>query len=92
MTNEVVSSFDRYPITSLEERIKVLRGLRTVAHVAVQDSLDGADLLTQLRPDYVVHGDNWREGPWPPCGRAPWRCWRAGAGSWWSSPSPTATP
>lgn len=66
MTNEVVSSFDRYPITSLEERIKVLRGLRTVAHVAVQDSLDGADLLTQLRPDYVVHGDNWREGPLAP--------------------------
>ena len=59
MTNEVVSTFDRYPVTSLEERIKVLRNIKNVAHVVVQDSLYYDEILRELKPDYVVHGDDW---------------------------------
>ncbi len=66
MTNEVVSSFDRYPITSLEERIKVLRNIKHISHVVVQDSLYYDDILEELHPDYVVHGDNWRTGDLAP--------------------------
>ena len=63
MTNEAVSAFDRYPITSLEERMKVLKNLKSVARVVVQDTVNGAETLRELRPDIVVHGDNWQRGP-----------------------------
>ena len=39
MTNEVVSTYDRYPVTSLEERIKVLRNIKHITHVVVQESI-----------------------------------------------------
>lgn len=66
LTNEVVSSFDRYPITSLEERIKVLRNVKNIAHVVVQDSLSYDEILRDIKPDFVVHGDDWKTGTLSP--------------------------
>ena len=62
LTDEVVSSYKRHPLLCCEERMKIVSGLKGVAHVVQQDDLGYAAPLRALRPDYVVHGDDWREG------------------------------
>ena len=71
LTDEVVASYKRHPLLSCEERMKIVAGLKGVAHVIEQDGLGYAAPLRALRPDYVVHGDDWREGfQKPEIGRA----------------------
>lgn len=62
LTDEVVASFKRYPLIPLEERLALFRSIRGVAQVVVQDKLDYEDILEKLKPDVVVHGDDWRTG------------------------------
>lgn len=62
LTDEVVSAYKRHPLLSCEERMKIVSGLKGVAHVVQQDDIGYAAPLRALRPDYVVHGDDWREG------------------------------
>ncbi len=62
LTDEVIASYKRYPLIPLNERIEILQNIKGVSSVVVQDSLDYTDILNKLRPDIVVHGDNWKEG------------------------------
>lgn len=62
LTDEVVASYKRHPLLTCEERMKVVAGLKGVANVIRQNEIGYAVPLRTLRPDYVVHGDDWREG------------------------------
>lgn len=62
LTDEVVASYKHYPLIPLEERIAMFEGLKYVSRVVVQESLDYTDILNRLRPDIVVHGDDWLVG------------------------------
>lgn len=62
LTDEVVASYKHYPLIPLEERIAMFESLKGVSRVVVQESLDYTDILCRLRPDIVVHGDDWQVG------------------------------
>ena len=62
LTDEVVASYKHYPLIPLDERIAMFDSLKYVRRVVVQESLDYTDVLNQLRPDIVVHGDDWLVG------------------------------
>ena len=62
LTDEVVATYKRYPLIPLEERIAMFESLKTVSRVVVQESLDYTAILEKLKPDIVVHGDDWRVG------------------------------
>lgn len=60
LTDEVVASYKRFPILSYEERAKILQGIKGVSKVIPQKTLSYRENLLKLKPDYVVHGDDWR--------------------------------
>lgn len=62
LSDEVVAAYKRYPLLSCEERMKIIGGLKGVAHVIKQEDISYWEPLRRLRPDYVVHGDDWRTG------------------------------
>lgn len=62
LTDEVVASYKRYPLLPLEERMEMFAAIKGVSRVVVQDQLSYARVLRELRPDVVVHGDDWRTG------------------------------
>lgn len=62
LTDEAVASFKHYPLIPLEERIQMFESIKGVSRVVVQDSLDYSDILRKLKPDIVVHGDDWMVG------------------------------
>jgi len=63
LTDEAMISFDRFPTVSFEERLALIRALEGVSRVVIQDTVLYDDIVRQLRPDYVIHGDNWTSGP-----------------------------
>ena len=63
LSDPALIRYNRFPTISLEERIALYRSLDGVDDVVVQDDMTYDKILNTLRPDFVVHGDNWREGP-----------------------------
>lgn len=55
--------YNRFPSISFEERFEMIRGLEGVSRAVVQDEIMYDRVLEELRPDYVIHGDNWKSGP-----------------------------
>ena len=55
--------FNKFPTKTLEERIKLYQNLDGVDEVIVQNDTMYNDVIDTLKPDYIVHGDNWKEGP-----------------------------
>ena len=62
LSDEAVSSFKRYPLIPFEERKALFENLAGVERVVTQDTLSYAHNLRLLKPDYVVHGNDWCEG------------------------------
>ena len=62
LTDAAISSYKRLPYMTFDQRKQVVENIKGVAHVVAQETLDYAPNLRSLRPDYVVHGDDWREG------------------------------
>ena len=62
LSDEAVSSYKRFPLVPFEERKKLYQNLDGVYKVVEQKTLSYKDNLKKLKPDYVVHGDNWKSG------------------------------
>jgi phosphoenolpyruvate phosphomutase len=62
LTDSAVSEYKESPAISFENRKTVLLALSYVKEVIKQNSLDYSDNLRLVRPDFVVHGDDWNYG------------------------------
>lgn len=62
LTDEAIKSYKRPPLLPYSARATVISNLRMVSQVIPQDSLDYVPNLQRLRPDYVVHADDWKVG------------------------------
>ena len=59
-SDEAILRFDRYPTVPFEERMNVFRSLPGISRVVVQKNVSYRENLLKYRPDYVIHGDNWK--------------------------------
>lgn len=62
MTDEAVSSYKRFPLLPFSERKTMFENINGVYKVIPQNALSYKENLELLKPDYVVHGDDWKEG------------------------------
>ncbi len=62
LTDSAIASYKRLPHMTYEQRRVVVENLKMVDRVVAQESLDYVPNLTDLKPDIVVHGDDWQTG------------------------------
>ncbi len=62
LTDKAIASYKRVPFMTFEQRRLVVSNIKGVTSVVPQDTLDYVPNLQKIRPDYVVHGDDWVEG------------------------------
>ncbi len=62
LTDAAIASYKRLPYMNYEQRAAVVAALKGVKEVIPQEQLDYIPNLLKLKPDYVVHGTDWREG------------------------------
>ena len=70
LSDEALIRYNKFPTISQEERIKLYRSIDGVEEVVIQDDMMYDDVITLIQPDFVLHGDNWKEGPEKEIGRA----------------------
>ncbi len=62
LTDEAIASYKRLPYMSYEQRRVIVENIKGVSCVVKQETLDYVPNLRELKPDYVVHGDDWKTG------------------------------
>ena len=63
LSDKALIRYSRFPTVPQEERVKLYESLEGVSRVIIQDDYLYDDVIATLKPDYVVHGDNWQNGP-----------------------------
>lgn len=62
LTDAAIASYKRLPYLNYEQRAEIVSSLKGVERVVPQTTLDYVPNLRELKPDFVVHGDDWKEG------------------------------
>ena len=62
LSDEAIASYRHFPILPFAERKSLMESIAGVYRVVDQEKLSYAENLRKLKPTYVVHGDDWREG------------------------------
>ena len=62
LTDSAISSYKKLPHLNYRQREIILKNIKFVKRVLPQTTLNYTKNLLRLRPDYVVHGDDWRSG------------------------------
>lgn len=63
LSDGAVIRFGRFPTLEFEERLRLVEDLDGVDRIVIQEDIMYDHILAKLRPDYVIHGDNWQDGP-----------------------------
>jgi len=61
-TDRAIASYKRIPYMTYEQRKIVIENIKGVSKVIPQHTLDYTENLKALKPDFVIHGDDWKEG------------------------------
>lgn len=62
-TDKAIATHKRLPYLTYEQRETVVRSIQGVADVVPQDDWSYVPNLVKYKPDYIIHGDDWQEGP-----------------------------
>ena len=63
LSDAAMIKFNRYPTITIEERKKIVEDTGFVDEIVIQDEVMYDSIIAQVKPDYVIHGDNWCSGP-----------------------------
>tara|TARA_Y100000816_G_C26102822_1_gene584995 strand:+ start:1633 stop:2928 length:1296 start_codon:yes stop_codon:yes gene_type:complete len=62
LTDQAIASYKKIPYLSYRQREIVLKNIKFVNKVIPQKTLDYTYNLNLIKPDFVVHGDDWKSG------------------------------
>lgn len=62
LTDKAIASYKRLPYLDYEQRKIIVENIKNVDKVISQNTLDYVPNLLLEKPDFVVHGDDWKEG------------------------------
>lgn len=61
-TDNAIATYKRLPVLTYEQRKAVVENIKGVTEVVPQDDWSYIVNLRKYRPDYIIHGDDWKEG------------------------------
>ena len=63
LTDKAIAEHKRLPYLTYEQRKEVVENIKGVSEVIPQEEWSYVDNLKRIRPDYILHGDDWKNGP-----------------------------
>lgn len=60
LTDSAIANYKRLPYLTYEQRKTVVESIKGVSHVVPQDEWSYVSNLKRLRPDIMIHGDDWK--------------------------------
>ncbi|MGP1474398.1 MAG: phosphoenolpyruvate mutase [Treponema sp.] len=62
LSDKAIVNHKRLPYLSYEQRKTVVENIKGVSKVVVQEDWSYVPNLIKLKPDYIIHGDDWKSG------------------------------
>ena len=62
LSDSAVAEYKNIPSLSYNERYRTVKSLKNVSKILKQDSWNYTKVLNSLKPDFFVHGDDWKTG------------------------------
>jgi phosphoenolpyruvate phosphomutase / 2-hydroxyethylphosphonate cytidylyltransferase len=62
LTDKAIKSYKRETVMKYKDRFLVISSIKNVNKVIKQDTLDYTYNLRKIKPNFVVHGDDWKKG------------------------------
>ena len=62
LSDKAIASYKQLPNLSFEDRCEIAKSIIGVDVVVPQETLDYSNNLKKYKPDYLIHGDDWRTG------------------------------
>lgn len=62
LTDSAIASYKRLPYMNFEQRKIIIENVKGVDEVIAQETLDYVPNLLKIKPDFVLHGDDWKKG------------------------------
>ena len=62
LTDEAIATYRQVPLLNYSQRKKIVENIKGVKEVIPQDTYDYEPKLRKIKPDFVVHGDDWKIG------------------------------
>ena len=62
LTDEAITTYKKLPHLTFAQREIILKNIKMVDKVVPQKTLDYRPNLIKFKPNFVVHGDDWKEG------------------------------
>ena len=53
--------YNRFPLKTKDERIAMVKELDGIKEVIVQNNVMYDEIVKEIRPNYIIHGDNWSD-------------------------------
>ena len=63
LTDEAIAQHKRLPYLTYEQREQIVSNIKGVSEVVPQKEWNYVENLKTLKPDFIIHGDDWKEGP-----------------------------
>ena len=61
LSDEQMIRYNRFPLKTTQERVEMCKKISGVKNVIVQNRIFYDDIVKNLHPDYIVHGNNWND-------------------------------
>ena len=62
LSDKAIAEYKRLPLNSYNERLVVIKNLKNISKIIKQETWDYEKNLLQIKPDYLIHGDDWKSG------------------------------
>ena len=60
LTDKAIVKYKELTILNFEERKNLVKNLKYIDQVVAQDNYDYEEILNRIKPNYFVHGDDWK--------------------------------
>jgi phosphoenolpyruvate phosphomutase / 2-hydroxyethylphosphonate cytidylyltransferase len=61
-TDSAVGEYKRLPLINYNQRYEIMRNIKDVDQIVKQDTWDDSKNLKKIKPEYLIHGDDWKVG------------------------------
>ena len=62
LSDEAIATYKHHPILPFEKKRKIVSNIQGVSRIVKQEKLSYGGVISELKPDVIVHGDDWRHG------------------------------
>jgi len=61
-TDSAIGEYKRLPLINYKQRYEIMKNLKGVDQIIKQDTWDYTKNLNSIKPDYLIHGNDWKKG------------------------------